>query len=222
MTRLVWDEPGSKIYETGVDRGVLFPRSGPGVPWVGLVAVNEEASGGDITPLYFDGVKYMDIQAATDFEATIEAYSAPSEFGECDGTKQISPGLFVTQQPRKTFGFSYRTLIGNDLESIDYGYKLHIVYNATAAPANRNYATIKENFDAPTKSWKVSTVPPPASLYKPTAHFVIDSTKVDPYMLQDLESYLYGRDDRDANLLTQDEVVAVLASKITEPITEPI
>lgn len=222
MTRLEWNRVGDRFFETGVDRGVLYPRVGPGVAWNGLISVDETTSGGDVESLYFDGVKYLDIVAGEDFEATITAFSAPREFAACDGTKQLSPGLFATQQPRKPFGFSYRTLIGNDLEGTDFGYKLHIVYNCMASPATRSSQTLAEVPNLGTRSWNVHTVPPEASTFKPTAHFVIDSTLVDPYMLENLESYLYGRDGLEPTLLTQDEVLTILANAITEPLSEPI
>lgn len=222
MTRLVWNQVGDRFYETGVDHGVLYPLLGPGVPWNGLVSVSEDSSGGDVTPLFFDGVKYLDVVASENFQATIEAYAAPPEFAACDGSKVLSPGLYATQQPRKPFGFSYRTLIGNDLEETNHGYKLHIVYNATAAPSSRNYQTLSDNPSPNTRQWTVHTVPPASATHKPTAHFVIDSREIDPYMLEDLESFLYGREDREPRLLTQGEVVDILANRITEFIEELI
>lgn len=222
MPRLEWSRNGEKLFETGVDRGVLYPQAGPGVAWVGLIAVNENVSGGDVESHYYDGVKYLDVVASEDFEATIEAFSAPREFAACDGTKQLSPGLFATQQPRKPFGFSYRTLIGNDLEGVEFGYKLHLVYNCMASPAARSSQTLAGVPNLSTRSWTVNTVPPEASTFKPTAHFVIDSTLVDPFMLANLESYLYGRDGLDPILPSQAEVLTILANVITEPISEPI
>lgn len=222
MSRLVWNEIGKRFYETGVDRGVLYPNSGPGVPWNGLVSVSENASGGDVEALYFDGVKYLDIVAGEDFQATLEAFSAPAEFAACEGSKALSPGLYATQQPRKTFGLSYRTLIGNDLEDTSFGYKLHVVYNATAAPSSRNNQTLDDSPSPVVRQWNISSVPQKASTYKPTAHFVIDSTEVDPYMLEDLESFLYGRAGQDPMLLPQIEVIEILANRIIEPLIEPI
>lgn len=192
MARIAWNQTGDKFYETGVDRGVLYPRSGIGVAWNGLVRVEESVSGGEVTALYFDGVKYLDFIAAEDFAATIEAFSAPEEFSECDGTKMLSPGLMVTQQPRYPFGLSYRTLIGNDVDGTDHGYKLHLVYNATASPSSKTHSTISETASANTRSWAIQTVPPKATLYKPTAHFVIDSTKVSTAKMTAIENLLYG------------------------------
>jgi hypothetical protein len=222
MSRLEWGKVGDRFYETGVDRGVLYPELGPGVVWNGLVSVSEETSGGDLESFYFDGVKYLDIVANEDFQATIEAFSAPPEFAACEGNKMLSPGLFATQQPRRTFGMSWRTLIGNDLQGTDHGYKLHIVYGATAAPSSRSYQTLSSSAEPETRQWTVSTVPPPANTYKPTAHFVIDSTKIDPYLLGNIETLLYGSEDQDPVLLPQFRVIEVLANTIVEPITATI
>lgn len=220
--RIEWGLPGERTYEVGIDRGVLYPRTGPGVPWNGLVSVNENTSGGDPEPFYKDGVKYMDLISSEDFAATIEAYSAPAEFAACDGTKALSPGLFATQQPRKSFSLSYRTLIGNDLEGVEYGYKLHIVYNATAAPSSRTNQTTSDNTTPGTRQWNIATVPPPATTFKPTAHFVIDSTKADPYFLEEIESYLYGREGFDARLPSQAEIVTILGNRIEDTIGDLI
>lgn len=221
MARLVWNQVGERFYEAGVDRGVLYPVAGPGVPWNGLISVSENVSGGEVEGLFYDGVKYLDVIANEDFQATLEAFSAPPEFAGCDGRKQLSPGLYATQQRRKTFGLSYRTKIGNDLDA-DLGYKLHIVYNCTAAPAGKTSKTLNNTPEPETRSWTLNSVPPPASTYRPTAHFVIDSTEANKYMLEDVESYLYGRAGQDPALPTQDEILAMMANLITEPLTEPI
>ncbi|HMT68916.1 MAG TPA: hypothetical protein PKD16_02075 [Saprospiraceae bacterium] len=218
MSRLEWNEVGKRFFETGVSHGVLYPRSGPGVAWSGITAVNEAISGGEVQSLYFDGVKYLDIVANEDFQATLEAFNSPKEFAACDGSKTLSPGLFATQQPRKTFGLSYRTLIGNDLDGLDYGYKLHIVYNCVASPAGRTNQTVAGNPTPGVRSWTLNAVPPEASTYKPTAHFVIDSTQVNRFMLEDLETYLYGRDGFEPALPSQEEVIAFLANVIEEPL----
>lgn len=222
MTKIVWNQVGERFYETGVDRGVLYPRLGPGVPWNGLISVSENPSGGEVESFYFDGVKYLDIVMSENFQATVEAYSAPREFASCDGSKALSPGLYATQQPRSTFGMSYRTLIGNDLDGSDHGYKLHIVYNATAAPSGRDNKTLSGSPDPSIRQWTIDTVPIASNTFKPTAHFVIDSTQIDPYTLLDLESFLYGRDGQDPKLLSQSEVIGILANRITEPMTEPM
>ena len=224
--RIEWNKPGQRFFEAGVDQGVLYPRGGPGVPWNGLVAVNEDSSGGDLESLYFDGVKYLDIASGEDFQATIEAYSAPAEFNASDGIKALAPGLFVTQQRRATFGLSYRALIGNDLQGQDYGYKLHIVYNCTASASARSNKTITGDISPNTRSWTINTVPPPATTFRPTAHLVIDSTLVDPYLMENLETVLYGRDETaelpavTPSLPTVAEVVLILSNQITELIEE--
>lgn len=220
MSRIEWNKPGERFFETGVDQGVLYPYVGPGVPWNGLTAVSENTSGGEMEALYFDGNKYLDIVAAESFSATIDAYSAPSEFGVSDGQKQLSPGLFVTQQPRKTFGFSYRTLKGNDLVGAKYGYKLHLIYNCTAAPSSRSHVTMSGSLSPSTRSWTVETVPPPATTFKPTAHIVLDSNLIEPYAMEQVEALLYGHEGSDPYLPSVAEIVATLDTLIGELITE--
>lgn len=228
MSRVNWNQPGERFFEAGVDRGVLYPRNGPGVPWNGLTSVSENTSGGDLEPLYFDGVKYRDVVANEDFSAQVDAYAAPPEFAAADGMKMLSPGLFVTQQPRQTFGLCYRTLKGNDLVGTEYGYKLHLVYNCTAAPSNKDNNTIAAQVSPTTRTWNISTVPPPSSTFRPTAHLVVDSTLVDPYLLEDLETALYGRDASgglpalEPYLPTVQEIVAILSNPITDLIAATI
>lgn len=222
MSRVEWNKPGERFFEAGVNQGVLYPRLGPGVPWNGLVSVAESVSGGDHEALYYEGVKYRDLISYEDFQATLEAYASPAEFAGCDGSKQISPGLFATQQPRQQFGLCYKTLLGNDLVGSDYGYKLHIVYNCTASPSGRTNATIAANVAPSTRSWQINTVPPPASTFRPTAHLVVDSTLVDPYLMEDLETVLYGRDATvdqaaiAAYLPTVAEIITLFSNSITE------
>lgn len=211
MAAIEWNQVGQRFFETGLDRGVLYPRQTHGVPWLGLVSVSESASGGESESYYFDGIKYHDFIAAEDFAATIEAYSTPPEFAGCDGTKILSPGLMVTQQPRYPFGFSFRTLIGNDTLGTEYGYKLHLVYNATASPSGRTHKTIGDSVDVSTRQWTINTVPPAASTYKPTAHFIVDSTQVDPDRMELLEGYLYGDYQREPELPSQSTVIALLS-----------
>lgn len=218
--RIEWNKPGERFFEAGVDQGVLYPRVGPGVPWNGLTSVSEESSGGDFESLYFDGVKYLDVVASENFRATIDAYSAPAEFGPSDGQKALSPGLFVTQQPRRPFGFSYRTLKGNDLVGAALGYKIHIVYNCTAGPSSKSNVTLGSSVTPGTRSWTVETVPPPASTFKPTAHIVLDSTLIDPFMMAQVEGLLYGHDNGQPYLPTVAEIVAALDTRIGELITE--
>lgn len=222
MSRVEWNKPGERSFEAGIDQCVLYPKLGQGVPWNGLVSVSESTAGGELESLYFDGVKYLDIIAGEDFQATIEAFSAPIEFAAADGVKMISPGLFASQQPRETFGICYRTLKGNDLKGTALGYKLHIVYNCTASPAGRTNQTLSDTVAPGTLSWSVNTVPPVTNLFRPTAHLVVDSTLVDPYLMEDLETALYGRDASEAHselpayLPTVSEIIAILANPITE------
>lgn len=222
MSRVEWNKPGERTFESGIDQGVLYPRQGPGVPWNGIVTVSENTSGGELESLYFDGIKYRDLISAEDFSATLEAFTAPAAFDSADGRKAISPGLFATQQPRQTFGLSYRTLLGNDLMGTDYGYKLHVVYNCTASPAPRSHQTIAGTISAPTRSWQLNTVPPPANTFKPTAHLIVDSTLVNPYLMEDLETALYGRDASEGQaalepyLPTVAEIIAILSNPISE------
>lgn len=217
--RIEWNKPGERYFEAGVDRGVLYPRLGPGVPWNGLTAVSENTSGGDLESLHFDGVKYLDIVASEDFQAQIDAYSAPAEFAPSDGQKALSPGLFVTQQPRTTFGFCYRTLKGNDLEGTEYGYKIHVVYNCTASPSGRTNTTLGSTVSPGTRSWQINTVPPPANTFKPTAHLVLDSNLIDPFAMEQVEALLYGHDGAAPYLPTVAEIVATLDTRIPEFIT---
>ena len=213
MTRLVWGETGTRNFEAGVDRGVLYPPSSSvGVPWNGLTSVNERPLGGDSSPYYHDGVKYMQIARAEEFEATIEAYSAPSEFASCDGTSAIYLGLYLTQQPRKQFGFSYRTLIGNDLDSTSHGYKIHIVYNALAKPSSRANYTISNSPDAMSLSWDITTVPIAITGFKPTSHIVISSLVATSAHLIAVENILYGTSGVSPKLITVAELIAIFSS----------
>lgn len=220
MSRIEWNKAGERFFEAGVDRGVLYPRLGPGVPWNGLTAVGESTSGGELESLYFDGVKYLDVVSAEDFQADLSAYAAPAEFAASDGQKVLSPGLFVAHQPRATFGLCYRTLKGNDLVGEEYGYKLHLVYNCTAAPSSKSNVTIGANTAPGTRSWTIHTVPPPASTFRPTAHIVLDSNLVDPYAMEQVEAVLYGHDGADPYLPTVAEIVGILDTRIGALITE--
>jgi len=208
MTRLDWGVTGTRIYEAGVDRGVLYIPGIAGVPWIGLTAVNEDSSGGDAQPYYLDGVKYMNLPALEEYEATIEAYTYPPEFEVCDGKAEPRSGLFFTAQRRKKFGFSYRTSIGSD-QSPDLGYKIHLVYNALAAPSQRSNATIKDSTDTTPFSWKITATPPPMTEYKPTAHVVIDSRMTDPVVMAALETALYGDDDNSPYLPSPAQLIDI-------------
>ena len=197
VTRLLnWDQTGEKIYETGTDRGVLYPMSGStygaGVAWNGLTAVTETPSGAEPTDLYADNIKYVSLRSAEEFGGTIEAYTYPDEFGQCDGSAELTPGVTIGQQTRKAFGLCYRTNVGNDTDGNDHGYKLHLVYGATVSPSERGYSTINDSPDAITFSWEFKTTPIAVEGFKPTAILIIDSTKVDATKLATLEAILYG------------------------------
>lgn len=204
MAKLVWDKIGDRRYETGVDHGVLYayipaegnnPASfGNGVAWNGLTAVNESPSGAEPSPLYADNIKYLNLISAEDYGFSIECYTYPDEFAACDGSKEIATGVTVGQQDRELFGFSYRSLIGNDTLGTSYGYKLHLVYNCLASVAERAHATVNDSPEADNPSWDVSTTPVEVPNMKPTACITIDSTKVDSAKLTALENILYGTD----------------------------
>lgn len=214
MAKLVWDNTGEKRYETGVDRGVLYVQKDgaypAGVVWNGLTAVSESPSGAEPTPLYADNIKYLNLMSAEEFNATIEAYDSPEEFDECDGTKEIVPGMSVGQQKRSTFGFCYRTLIGNDTKGTNYGYKIHIVYGALAAPSEKGYQSVNDSPEAITFSWEISTTPVPVTGGDPTSTVVIDSTTVDEAKLKLLEDALYGTTEEEAHLPLPDEIATIL------------
>lgn len=216
MAKLVWDETGKRLYETGVSQGVLYPQSGGtypnGVAWNGLTAVTESPSGAEATPLYADNIKYLNLFSAEEFGATIEAYTYPDEFMACDGSAQIAKGAYIGQQNRKQFGMCYKTLLGNDVDANDHGYKLHIIYGAMASPSEKAYATVNDSPEAITFSWEVTTTPVNVTGYEPTASIVIDSTKCDPVKLQDLEEILYGGEEEEARLPLPDEIVTVLGA----------
>lgn len=199
MSKLVWDQTGERYYETGVKQGVLYPQAAggtypKGVAWNGLTAVTESPSGAEATALYADDIKYLNLISAEEFGATIEAYTYPEEFAQCDGSAALATGVSIGQQSRKAFGLCYRTTLGNDVDGNDFGYKLHIIYNALAAPSEKAYATINDSPEAITFSWEVTTTPVNVTGFKPTASITIDSTKVDNSKLASLEEILYGKD----------------------------
>lgn len=216
MPKLVWDQTGERLYETGVDRGVLYPvQEGgtytKGVAWNGLTGVTESPSGAEATALYADNIKYLSLTSTEEFGATIEAYTYPEEFGECDGSASLVTGVTIGQQARKTFGLCYRTVLGNDVDGNDHGYKLHLIYGATASPSEKGYATINDSPEAITFSWEVTTTPVNVTGFKPTASITIDSTKADETCLAELETILYGGDDGDGpRLPLPDEVKTVM------------
>ena len=198
MSKIVWDKTGERYYETGVKNGVLYLQTNGvynnGVAWNGLTAVTESPSGAEATALYADDMKYLNLYSAEEFGATIEAYTYPDEFGECDGSKELVEGVTIGQQTRKAFGLCYRTVIGKDTDGEAHGYKLHIIYGAMASPSEKAYATINDSPEAITFSWEVTTTPVNVTGAKPTASVVIDSTKADPTKLAALETILYGKD----------------------------
>ena len=216
MSKIVWDQTGERLYETGVNHGVLYiPTSGTyskGVAWNGLTAVTESPSGAEATALYADDIKYLNLMSTEEFACTIEAYTYPDEFAECDGSASLVAGVNIGQQPRKTFGLCYRTTVGNDTDSNAYGYKLHMVYGCLAAPSEKAYATINDSPEAITFSWEVSTTPVNVTGHKPTALLTIDSTKVDPVKLAALEKILYGSEESEPRLPLPDEIATLMAA----------
>lgn len=215
MAKIVWDKTGNRLYETGVDRGVLYPtKTGggydKGVAWNGLTAVTESPSGAEPTALYADNIKYLTLLSVEEFAATIEAYTYPDEFAVCDGSAELGTGVSIGQQDRKTFGLCYRTMLGNDTEGNEHGYKIHIIYGALAKPSEKGYNTINDSPEAITFSWEVSTTPIEVTGYKPTASLVIDSTKVDATKLAKIEAALYGDASNEPALLTPAEIMVIL------------
>lgn len=218
MSKLVWDQTGERLYETGVNQGVLYPQATDGkypkgVAWNGLTTVTESPSGAESTPLYADDIKYLNLISTEELGGTIEAYTYPDEFAECDGSAAIATGVYIGQQPRKTFGLSYRTTVGNDVDSNAHGYKLHLVYGALASPSEKAYATINDSPEAITFSWEFSTTPVNVDGFKPTANIVIDSTKVKAENLANLEKILYGDTDVEARLPLPDEVAQIMSAE---------
>ena len=217
MSKIIWDNTGERTYETGVDHGVLYPiQEGglytKGVAWNGLTAVTESPSGAEATPLYADNIKYLNLLSAEDFGCTIEAYTYPDEFAECDGSAEIATGVYAGQQARKVFGLCYRTILGNDTDSNAHGYKLHLIYGCLASPSEKSYSTVNDSPEAITFSWEVKSTPVNVSGFKPTAVLTIDSTKVEPSKLAKLEEALYGSESTEAKLPTPDEVVATVGA----------
>lgn len=220
MAALTWDETGKRYYETGVRKGVLYvqDKSGTypnGVAWNGLTAVTESPSGADSNPLYADDIKYLDLRSAEEFGATVEAYTYPDEFAECDGTAELADGVTIGQQARKSFGLCYRTVLGNDIANDAYGYKLHLIYGATAAPSEKGYQTVNDSPEAITFSWELTTTPVNVTGMKPTALITIDSTKADATKLKALEAILYGSGENEPRLPLPDEVKTLMTTPST-------
>ena len=215
MATLTWDVQGERYYETGVSKGVLYPfkegKYSKGVAWNGLTAVNENPSGAEPTPLYADNIKYLNLLSNEEFAATVEAYTYPDEFTECDGSAELAVGVSVGQQKRIPFGLSYVTKLGNDTDGQDHGYKIHLIYGALAKPTQKNYATINDNPEAITFSWELSTTPVAVPNMKPTACITIDSKKVTPENLKKIEDKLYGTQTEEATLPTPTELAELIA-----------
>lgn len=217
MARLEWDADSKRTYETGVSNGVLYPRdkSGSypkGVAWNGLTAFNESPSGAEATPLWADNIKYLNLRSAEEFGATIEAYTYPDEFAQCDGSAEIAEGVVIGQQNRTPFGLSVKTTVGNDTVGQDFGYKIHLIYGADASPSEKSYGTVNDSPNAITFSWTISTTPVNVKGFKPTAQLIVDSTKTDPEKLKKLEDILYGTEEEEPRLPLPDEVATLMAA----------
>lgn len=216
MSKLVWDEAGKRFYETGVDHGVLFVAEdgtyGTGVAWNGLTGVTESPSGAEASALYADNMKYLNLFSTEEFGATVEAYTYPDEFEQCDGSASLATGVTIGQQKRKTFGLAYRTKVGNDVND-ELGYKIHLIYGAKASPSERSYATVNDSPEAITFSWELTTTPVNVTGHKATASLVIDSTKVDATKLKSFEDILYGSTDAEPRLPLPDEVITLFGGK---------
>lgn len=231
MSKMVWDKTGERLYETGVSQGAVYPiqsdgKYSKGVAWSGLSAVTESPSGAEATAVYADNIKYLNLMSAEEFGGTIEAYMAPDEFAECDGTVEVAPGVYAGQQNRKIFGLAYKTLIGNDVDSNDHGYKLHLVYGALASPSEKSYQTVNDSPEAMSLSWEFSTTPVEITTVidgktslKPTSIITFDSTKTEADKLAVLEEILYGKDETstgagdgvEPRLPLPDEVISIMA-----------
>lgn len=215
MAKLEWDKTGERLYETGVSHGVIYPQdtSGKypkGAAWNGLTAVTESPSGAEPSPLYANNAKYLNLMSVEEFGFSIEAYTYPDEFAECNGEKELAPGVKIGQQKRKTFGMSYRTILGNDTDGDAHGYKLHLVYGALAAPSEMAHNTVNDSPEAATMSWECSTTPVAVAGFQPTSHIIIDSTTVTKDKLEALEKKLYGDVSGEASLPLPDEVAQII------------
>lgn len=223
MSALVWNPVGARFFEAGVEKGVLYPSENFGVSWNGLVSVVEQASGGEHSALYHEGIKYLDEIASEDYQAQLSAFTYPAEFDPFDGRLELAPGVFATRQRRAMFGLSYRSNIGNDVVGVDFGYKIHILWNAIASPALRTATTYTATLSPALLQWTIHAKPPASDGYKPTAHFTLDSTRIEAEALAELEAILYGTDLTDPRIPTQAEVIGLAGTDaIMEPISEPI
>lgn len=220
MALLAWAEVGKRFYETGVDRGVLYVDSDPGVAWSGIVSVDENPSGGDPEPYYIDGVKYLNLSGQEEYEATLSAFYSPDEFDACDGNVAVRGGMYAAQQPRKSFGLSYRTKIGNDTIGTNYGYKIHLVYNALAQPSQHSYNTAGDKSDVPTATWALTTTAVDITGASRSAHLVIDTTKTPPPVILALEAILYGTDVGTPRLPLPDEIAELFDDTVDFVVTD--
>lgn len=218
--KLEWDKVGERYYETGVKKGVLYPQVNgaypKGVAWNGLINFNLSPSGAEPSPMYADDIKYLNLMSAEEMGATVECYTYPEEFEACDGSAEIVPGVSIGQQTRQAFGMSVVTTVGNDTKLNDYGYKIHILYNALASPSEKGYNTINDSPEAITFSYELSTTPVAVEGFKPTASLTIDSTKVDADKLKALEDVLYGTDNAEARLPLPDEIISIISGTTGE------
>lgn len=219
MSKMTWGAPGTRTYESGVDRGVLFIGDEVAVPWSGLISIDESPSGGSATPYYIDGQKYANRASPEEFEATLTALSSPAEFDKVDGTEDLYVGLYATQQKRRQFSLCYRTRIANDVLGFEYGYKIHFIYNALAAPSGKTYETLSDSSSPTPLAWSIVTVPPNVQYYRPSAHFIIDSTEVGEELLQEIEDALYGSDLEAPRLLWPQDLLDMFADYATFRIT---
>lgn len=214
MSKLAWDKVGKRYYEVGVDRGVLYPEGGGGVSWNGLLGITETPVGGEATPYFLDGVKYLNDAGLEEFAATIEAYTYPEEFAVCDGTLEASPGVGVGNQDREPFGLSYRTRVGSDTKGMDFGYKIHLVYNALAVPSEIVYASLSDDPETTAFSWDITTTPEEMPGYLPTAHVSIDTTKTDADVIAEIEYILYGSEGTPPRMMYLTELVAMYSLEL--------
>lgn len=217
--KLVWDKTGERFYETGVKNCALYVQDSTGaypkgVAWNGITAITESPSGAEASPIYADDIKYLNLISAEEFGATIEAYTYPDEFAQCDGSAEIATGITIGQQVRKAFGIAYKTTLGNDIEGNELGYKLHIIYGCKAAPSEKAYATINDSPEAITFSWEISTTPVNIEGFKPTANITIDSTKIEADKLAALEAVLFGSNDKEARLPLPDEIITIIGTTV--------
>jgi hypothetical protein len=220
MTAVVWDQIGTRFYESGVDRGVLYPPDGNGVPWNGLISVNEVVAGVEGSPIYFDGVKYADDIVPGEFSASLKAYTFPDEFLECEGILEVANGLFVGNQQPLRFGLSYRTMVGNDVDGEEQGYKIHILYNLIATPSEKNYQSLSADSTPTEFEWTITAIPDVIAGFRPSAHLIFDSRKTSPLLLQDIETTLYGNEVDAPTLPSMSTITSFIDSWVIIRITD--